>query len=173
MAEAPDLRVSDADRDEVAREIREHFAAGRLSDDELAERVHRAYAAKTQSELQEVRADLPKLPAAHAAELQVRRAQLQRRFVQQLGGSLIPFVVCVVIWVASGGGNFWPIWAALPAAITLVRVGWSLYGPDADLDRVERELEHRGRRRYRDNHREQLRHELRTREIERRTKRRY
>jgi hypothetical protein len=32
------LRVSDQDRDEAALQIREHYAAGRLTDDELNER---------------------------------------------------------------------------------------------------------------------------------------
>jgi hypothetical protein len=33
MADRPDLRVSDQQRDRAAQEIREHFAAGRLSDE--------------------------------------------------------------------------------------------------------------------------------------------
>jgi hypothetical protein len=153
-----ELRVSDQERDAVAREIREHFAAGRLTEDELSERVQAAYQAKTQAELRALRADLPELPATRAqqrAELAERRGDLRRRMLHQSGGMLVPFVICTVIWVAAGAhGMFWPIWVALAALIPLVRNGWDLYGPSPELDRVERDLArrgrgHAGRRRYR------------------------
>src|SRR5207244_162233 len=47
VTEPTDLRVSDQERERAAAEIREHFAAGRLDADELAERLERAYAART------------------------------------------------------------------------------------------------------------------------------
>jgi uncharacterized membrane protein len=53
------MRVSDADRDRVASALREHFAAGRLTPDELDERVSAALNAKTAGELRRVMADLP------------------------------------------------------------------------------------------------------------------
>ena len=60
---------------------------------------------------------------------------------------MVLFVLCVVIWAASGThrGMFWPIWVALVVLIPLLRNGWRLYGPDPQLDRVERELERRSR----------------------------
>jgi hypothetical protein len=148
---ASPLRVSDDDRERVAREIREHFAAGRLSEDELDERVAAAYAARTEADLEAIRADLPRLPAT-PAELRAahveRRAQLRRQLFQQAGGALVPFGICVVIWLASGAsGFFWPIWIALFGVIPLVRNGWRLYGPSPELDQVERELAHRRQQR--------------------------
>ena len=96
-----------------------------------------------------LRADLPALPATREqerAELVERRRQLQRRLLQETGGVLGAFLICTVIWLASGAeGSFWPIWVGLAAAITLVRNGWRLYGPAPELDRVERELERRKR----------------------------
>lgn len=89
MSEARDLRASDDERDRAAAEIREHYAAGRLSDDELAERVEAVYAARTAGELRALRDDLPALPPAPAdqrAELAVRRAGLRRTLIQQTGG---------------------------------------------------------------------------------------
>jgi hypothetical protein len=55
------LRVSDAERDGTAAELREHYAAGRLSLDELNERISQAFAAKTRGDLDAVMHDLPSL----------------------------------------------------------------------------------------------------------------
>ena len=46
-----DLRVSDLQRERAAQDIREHFAAGRLSDEELSDRVQAAHGARTEREL--------------------------------------------------------------------------------------------------------------------------
>ena len=147
---ASPLRVSDDDRERVAREIREHFASGRLTEEELDERVAATYAARTEADLEAIRADLPRLPAT-AAELRAahleRRAELRRQLFQHAGGALAPFGICTVVWLASGAsGFFWPIWIALFALIPLIRNGWRLYGPAPELDQVERELARRQRR---------------------------
>ena len=55
------LRASDADRDRVAEVLRAAAADGRLSMDELDERLDRLYAAKTYGELEPVVEDLPDL----------------------------------------------------------------------------------------------------------------
>jgi hypothetical protein len=157
MPDSPEIRVSDQERERAVHEIRDHFAAGRLSEEELDERVQAAYQARTNQELQNIRADLPQLPASPAqvkAELAERRGYLQRRLLQEAGGGVIVFVVCSVIWLAAGAsGQFWPIWVALVALIPLLRNGWRLYGPAPDLESVERELE---RRRQKDRYRTQL-----------------
>jgi hypothetical protein len=146
--------VSDEERDRAARDIREHFAAGRLTEEEMSERVEAAYAARTESELRRLLADLPPLPVSRAqqrAELAERRRHLQRRLLQQSGGGLALFVVCVVVWATSGGhhGEFWPIWVLLVVVIPLIRNGWRLYGPAPQFDRVEAELARRERHRHR------------------------
>jgi hypothetical protein len=61
---APELRVSDADREHAATALREHLAQGRLTLDELAERLDRIYEARTRAELEAVSADLPAQRAA-------------------------------------------------------------------------------------------------------------
>jgi hypothetical protein len=53
------IRVSDADRERVAERLREHFAEGRLSSDELDERIAATLTAKTFAELRRVTKDLP------------------------------------------------------------------------------------------------------------------
>jgi hypothetical protein len=53
------IRISDADRERVTSRLREHYAEGRLSSDELDERITAALNAKTFGDLRHVMADLP------------------------------------------------------------------------------------------------------------------
>jgi hypothetical protein len=53
------LRVGDAERDATAADLGEHFVAGRLSLDELHERLNEVFSAKTRGQLSRVMADLP------------------------------------------------------------------------------------------------------------------
>jgi hypothetical protein len=59
----PAFRISDADRDRVAHELREHTVAGRLTLDEFSERIDLAYRARSSDELAALSADLPSLAA--------------------------------------------------------------------------------------------------------------
>jgi hypothetical protein len=54
-----DIRVSDADRDSVVRELGEHASVGRLTLAELEERSGKALEAKTRRELDSLTSDLP------------------------------------------------------------------------------------------------------------------
>jgi DUF1707 SHOCT-like domain/Cell wall-active antibiotics response LiaF, C-terminal len=60
MAE-PDLRASDDDRDRAAERLRRAAAEGRLTVDELEERLQATYEARTQGELEPLVADVPAL----------------------------------------------------------------------------------------------------------------
>jgi uncharacterized membrane protein len=53
------MRVSDAERQEVADRLAEHFASGRLDQEEFDERVSRAMSAKTRADLSGLFDDLP------------------------------------------------------------------------------------------------------------------
>jgi hypothetical protein len=57
----PDLRASDADREAAVEALRSHALAGRLTSEELEERVEKAYGAKMLSELAALQVDLPRL----------------------------------------------------------------------------------------------------------------
>jgi hypothetical protein len=58
------VRASDEDRERVVAALKEHCAAGRLTIEELPDRVERAYAATSLAELAELTYDLPgRLPA--------------------------------------------------------------------------------------------------------------
>jgi hypothetical protein len=67
------LRISDAERHQVANLLRDAAADGRLSMEELDDRLETVYRAKTYAELVPVAADLPgardRLPMAAGAEL--------------------------------------------------------------------------------------------------------
>ena len=66
MSTGFNVRVGDADREAVAAQLREHYADGRLTLEELNERLDQAFAAKTKADLNTVMRDLPQAarPAA-------------------------------------------------------------------------------------------------------------
>jgi hypothetical protein len=151
------VRASDEDREALISELNEHAVAGRISTEELEERLQLAYAARTLGDLDALREDLPLTPQALALFHRQRRNQLTRRVAQETGGLGGVFLVCTIIWAASGAhGQFWPVWVLIPFALSLVRNGWALFGPAPDLDAVERDLDHRRRERL--EHRRHTRH---------------
>jgi uncharacterized protein DUF1707 len=81
--EAPAIRASDAEREQAVERLRAHAVDGRLTLEEFAERIDRAYAARTLDELNELSRDLPETPLAASAP---RGTQTQRRLVAILGG---------------------------------------------------------------------------------------
>jgi len=56
------IRASDADRERVTARLRDHYAEGRLTSEELDERTSAALNAKTFGDLRRVMADLPGPP---------------------------------------------------------------------------------------------------------------
>ncbi len=57
-----DVRIGDAERDLTMIQLREHFVAGRLTFDELTERIDHALIARTQRQIDALIADLPRPP---------------------------------------------------------------------------------------------------------------
>jgi len=53
------LRIGDAEREQAAAELGEHYAQGRLSVDEHADRLDRVWAARTRADLSPIFRDLP------------------------------------------------------------------------------------------------------------------
>jgi hypothetical protein len=66
MATGSNIRVGDVEREAIAAQLREHYADGRLTLDELNERLDQAFAAKTRADLNAVTRDLPMRPLAGA-----------------------------------------------------------------------------------------------------------
>ena len=60
----PAMRVSDAERAEVADRLSQHFGDGRLDQEEFDRRLHQAMSAVTQADLAGLFADLPDVDAA-------------------------------------------------------------------------------------------------------------
>jgi hypothetical protein len=101
--EDPDLRVSDEDRESVAVMLRKNASDGRLSVDELSERLDRVYAARTVGDLQPLTSDLP---AERTRARGTARRGIPTTFVWVS-------VLLIAIWAATGAGYFWPLWPML------------------------------------------------------------
>ncbi len=158
MSDEGHVRASDAERDGAALELRQHFADGRITEQELSDRLEAVYASSTRGELEQIRHDLPAAPPSpreRREQLAERQAELRGRLAQQAGGSFVPFVICVVIWAASGAsGPFWPAFALIAPLLFVGRNLWLLHGPAPDLERVEAELARGAHRRQRELRRE-------------------
>jgi Domain of unknown function (DUF1707) len=64
-----DMRVSDAERQVIADELKAHFAAGRLDIDEYEDRLQSALAARTRHDLDDLVRDLPSVSAVATAQV--------------------------------------------------------------------------------------------------------
>ncbi len=132
------LRAADADRHQIADQLKSALDEGRLGLDEYDERVREAYAARTYAELLHLVADLPK-PGMSAAEVNARRAAELKRQERRLPTALMVLwtiwgavaAVNVVVWfvVAATTGlgldlYLWPVWLLVPGvALLAVTVG--------------------------------------------------
>ncbi|HLH23272.1 MAG TPA: DUF1707 domain-containing protein [Chloroflexota bacterium] len=117
------LRVGDAERRQATDALQRHYVEGRLTAEELAERVRQATAARTRAELDAVLRDLPTLfaphtthppPAAGAARPPAARGGMPGDLRLHLTLYALRMLLLVTIWLlTSPGGYFWPIWAML------------------------------------------------------------
>jgi hypothetical protein len=154
MADPSMLRVADADREQTVDELREHAVEGRLTSEELEERIGSAYQARTRADLELVKADLPVSSTSVKLALVKRKTQLRRRLLQEAGGSLGACAVSVGIWLASGpAGTFWPGWVIALTLLPVARDAWRLFGPASDLEVVQARLQARHERRLARGHR--------------------
>jgi hypothetical protein len=62
VAIAKDVRASDAERDSAAAALQDYFVQGRLTLDELQERLHLVLSARTHGQLDALFADMPEAP---------------------------------------------------------------------------------------------------------------
>ena len=123
MARYGGTAVTDADREAAAAQLREHYAAGRLSLDEFQDRLDAAYRAQTARELGMVTDGLPHegvviLPGApwgsypggyplDVAEMRAAMARAGRRIMLAFGvvtaGSLLVLALLITAFMAHGG----------------------------------------------------------------------
>ena len=116
-----ELLASDADRDRVAERLRAAAGGGRLTSEELEERLERAFSARTDAELEPLVADLP-APARAASAAPRWDSEHVRAYVAVS-------LMLVAIWALTGAGYFWPIWPILGWGIVLADTGGRLRGP--------------------------------------------
>jgi Domain of unknown function (DUF1707) len=93
------LRCSDAERERVAEFLRDRAAEGRLTPDELADRVALAYRAVTMGDLDRLVDDLPGSPFSVARPAQPRR---------RLGPRVV--VLALLALLVALPGSLWAVW---------------------------------------------------------------
>src|SRR5690349_21906090 len=94
---SPQMRISDADRADVADRLSKHYSDGRLDQAEFNERLDRAMKAKTQSDLNGLFNDLP---AAEDPGKEVRPRSTpppRRRPRHRIIGLVLIIVIAAVI----------------------------------------------------------------------------
>jgi hypothetical protein len=107
-ASTANLRVSDAERNEVADKLSRHFSDGRLDQTEFKERLDAAMSAKTQGDLVGLFDDLPPLANEPPPPPSRRRR-------------LVPFLV-LLAFLAIAAGSTVSLWHALQIPWLLVAV---------------------------------------------------
>jgi hypothetical protein len=103
-----DVRASDAERETIISDLRHHAGEGRLTVEELEQRIEDVHAAQTRRDLAALTTDLPRIR---------RPRDARREFADHLRTYLWVMALLVAIWLVSGMGYFWPIWPA---------VGWGI-----------------------------------------------
>jgi len=101
------VRASDAEREQAATALRDHTAAGRLTVDELAQRLQAAFAARTRKDLHDLFGDLPLRIGPDRAHRDRVKARAHKAHVRAY---LLFCVAMVALWAVTGLGYFWPIW---------------------------------------------------------------
>lgn len=111
MAEPPELRLSDRDREEAAARLGHAYGEGRLTRAEFDERLAACYRAKTRGEIVALTQDLPVPPPAPLS-LRDRMRRHARAYVGSLGTL---WAIWAVIFATGGGAqDWWPLWVTAP-----------------------------------------------------------
>jgi hypothetical protein len=157
MDDRPDMRASDAERQDVVERLRAGLEDGRLKMDEYVERMGRAYDAVTHGDLAPLCRDLPETTTRPAAQpvgpapapVPAPAPDHRGVFARQPAALkvlwtiwLVAVSVNVVVWVLVSGttGHLqypWPLWVAGPygAALLAISVATAQFrrgrGPDS------------------------------------------
>jgi DUF1707 SHOCT-like domain len=112
------LRIGDAEREHAASALGEHYATGRLSKDEYEERSERVWAARFQTDLEPLFADLPspwgrvQAPVRPVRSLPAGRARRPTPGFAALAPALVVGLVAVVILTGTPWLLFGLFWLA-------------------------------------------------------------
>jgi len=137
------MRASDADREALTARLRDHYAEGRLTQDELDERVSAALSAKTFGDLRSLTTDLPgpaPVPPRTAARPSWDGPTPWRHHHRHHRPPVGLFLVIGLLLVLASGGGW-----ALFAFFRLILVFWLVMM----LTRIAIGLVYRRRHRYR------------------------
>jgi hypothetical protein len=115
------IRVSDADRAEVADRLAVHFGEGRLNQAEFDERVAQAMNAKTRGDLSGLFDDLPEPGPAGTAGVQPRGQHSPAPVLRSAVHPLLLVLVVVVITVAGTAGE--AVFGHVPGIKTWLTLG--------------------------------------------------
>ncbi len=110
-----DVRASDAEREAVLTELRQHTDDGRLTLEEFLERLDETYAAKTRRDLRQALRELPVTPAPSA-----RSTERGGHMATPLIPYLVFAVSMIALWAMGDRGYFWPIWPLVGWGIPLL-----------------------------------------------------
>jgi len=91
------MRISDSDRDRVAAQLRDYYAEGRLTSEELDERVTAALSAKTAGDLRRLMADLPSPSPAQAGPPNTPPFAAPPRVYRRRGPRLLPVLLLILL----------------------------------------------------------------------------
>ena len=117
---SPATRASDAERDQVVRQLARHLADGRLDLAEYDARAARVYATTTRDDLRLVLSDLPALADEAGWSKQVRpraRIPLWQRIELRAWAGVSLLVLGIWAAVSLGTGELtypWPVWVIGP-----------------------------------------------------------
>jgi hypothetical protein len=127
----PNMRVSNAERTEVADRLSKHYGDGRLDEEEFNERLDRAMKAKTLADLHGLFADLPDLPGTTAGK-EVRTMPHRRPLLPRIILFVLVFLLASALWHTltppfwglAMGGLYVP-WLLIALVVFLLwRSGW-------------------------------------------------
>ena len=113
------LRVGDAEREQVLRALQRHYQLGRLTVNELEERVQNAYAAKVREDLAALLRDLPEDQAPEQVRLQDAGTGAHRRRWRSYA---MASAGMVGVWAMSRHGYFGPAWPMFGWGLAMVFV---------------------------------------------------
>jgi hypothetical protein len=108
------LRIGDAERDAAIAQLREHFAAGRLTFDELSERIDVALTAKTLRHIDGLMADLPRPPRVRRAEAPVPAPDAGRFLVLAMLLFALATWILIMAWMSRYSYPPYPHWPPPP-----------------------------------------------------------
>jgi DNA-binding PadR family transcriptional regulator len=117
-AVADHIRTSDADRERATRRLRDHYAEGRLTRDELDERITAALNARTFGDLRRVVADLPEPSSGPEQAQALQQAAASRTVLGRPGHPMLLLLTLALTGVLITAAG-WPLRAVFAVVLEL------------------------------------------------------